>query len=149
AAMRNLDVWYAHLNIKTTIQELTGQYKTKVVKRAGEQLTKARTRDSMAAFSKLTKVVDSRVRIVDQSPLIVPVSKLAAQYDPAGLVDELRRLLRDYRSSLQLDRRVLLESFELQDVARKVVGVGSVGTRAWIVLLMGRDSDDPLFLQVK
>jgi uncharacterized protein (DUF2252 family) len=149
ARMRNLDVWYAHLDIEATIQENAAQYKTKVVKRAGEQLAKARTRDSMAAFSKLTEVIDGKVRIVDQSPLIVPVTQLAAEYDPDALVEELRRLLRAYRSSLQFDRRVLLESFELQDVARKVVGVGSVGTRAWIVLLLGRDSGDPLFLQVK
>jgi uncharacterized protein (DUF2252 family) len=149
AGTRNLDVWYAHLDIGATIQESAGQYKTKVVKQAEEQLAKARTRDSMAAFSKLTEVIDGKARIVDQSPLIVPVTKLAAGYDPDAIVEELRLLLREYRSSLQHDRRVLLESFELRDVARKVVGVGSVGTRAWIVLLMGRDSGDPLFLQVK
>jgi uncharacterized protein (DUF2252 family) len=149
AGMRNLDVWYAHLDIEATIQQSAAQYSAKVVKRAGAQLAKARTRDSMAAFSKLTEVVDGRVRIVDQSPLIVPVARLAAELDPDALVEELRRLLRAYRSSLPFDRRVLLEAFELQDLARKVVGVGSVGTRAWIALLMGRDSGDPLFLQIK
>jgi hypothetical protein len=112
-------------------------------------VAKARTRDSMAAFSKLTQVVDGRVQIVDQSPLIVPITKLAEGYDAAAIFDELRRLLRVYRSSLQVDRRTLLEQFELRDLARKVVGVGSVGTRAWIALMIGRDSSDPLFLQIK
>jgi uncharacterized protein (DUF2252 family) len=89
------------------------------------------------------------VKIVDQSPLIVPIAKLAT--GPAGreIFEELRRLLREYRATLEFDRRVLLEEFELHDFARKVVGVGSVGTRAWIALLLGRDNKDPLFLQIK
>ena len=103
----------------------------------------------MSAFSKLTEVVDGEVRIVDQSPLIVPITKLAGDVSPDEVFEGLRELLRTYRHSLELDRRALVEEFELRDVARKVVGVGSVGTRAWIALLMGRDSGDPLFLQIK
>jgi uncharacterized protein (DUF2252 family) len=103
----------------------------------------------MSAFSKLTHEVNGEVRIVDQSPLIVPVTKLAGDNAADEIFEELRELIRVYRASLEHDRRVLLEEFELHDVARKVVGVGSVGTRSWIVLLLGRDSKDPLFLQIK
>jgi len=102
----------------------------------------------MAAFSKLTEVVDGQPRIIDQSPLIVPIDKLA-EGEREDTFNELRDLLRSYRGSLEYDRRVLLEEFRLTDFARKVVGVGSVGTRAWIALLLGRDGQDPLFLQMK
>jgi uncharacterized protein (DUF2252 family) len=105
----------------------------------------------MSAFSKLTQVVDGEARIVDQSPLIVPLGVLAADsaVDRDALLDELRALMRTYRESLEYDRRLLLEEFRLMDFARKVVGVGSVGTRAWIALFFGRDGTDPLFLQLK
>ena len=150
AGMTNLEVWYAHLDIETVMGEFASQFKAKMVKRADKTLAKARTKDSMTAFSKLTHVVDGQARIVDESPLIVPIEQLA----PAGegrdqIFDELRQVLRGYRESLDSDRRVLLEQFELADFARKVVGVGSVGTRAWIALLLGRDGEDPLFLQMK
>jgi uncharacterized protein (DUF2252 family) len=149
AAMNNLEVWYSHLEIESVLQEFAGQFKPKLVKRAQKTLAKARTRDSLLAFSKLTEVVDGRVQIVDQSPLIVPVAKLAAPGEARATFEEMRELLRGYRTTLQSDRRELLEGFELHDIARKVVGVGSVGTRAWIALLLGRDNDDPLFLQIK
>ena len=149
AGMKNLEVWYAHLDIETAMQELGSQLTPKIAKRTEKTVAKARTKDSMAAFSKLTHVVDGKVRIVDQSPLIVPLDQLV---DGAG-VDEvfegLQELLRGYRATLEFDRRVLLEQFELADFARKVVGVGSVGTRAWIALMVGRDGQDPLFLQMK
>jgi uncharacterized protein (DUF2252 family) len=103
----------------------------------------------MSAFAKLTQVTDGGARIVDQSPLIVPVDVLVPHQDRDKVFEQLRALMRQYRESLEHDRRVLLEEFELMDFARKVVGVGSVGTRAWIGLLLGRDSSDPLFLQVK
>jgi uncharacterized protein (DUF2252 family) len=151
AEMRNLEVWYARLELETALGKYSSQFKPRRVSQVEKTLAKARTRDSMSAFSKLTVVDGDDVRIVDQSPLIVPLGKLAeAEGVPAGEVfEELQRLIRVYRSSLISDRRVLLEAFELQDVARKVVGVGSVGTRAWIALLMGRDRSDPLFLQLK
>src|SRR5207344_1130657 len=102
---------------------------------------KARTKDSMTAFSKLTEVVDGKARIVDQSPLIVPIEQLAPEGEGRDAIfDELHQLLRVYRETLE---------FDLADFARKVVGVGSVGTRAWIALLFGRDGQDPLFLQMK
>jgi uncharacterized protein (DUF2252 family) len=149
AAMRNLDVWYSRFDVETTVQQLGSQLKSKQIAKVERQMAKARTRDSLSAFSKLTEVVNGEVRIVDQSPLIVPITKLAGDDAADDLFEELRRLIRIYRASLPADRRVLLEQFELHDVARKVVGVGSVGTRAWIILLLGRDQRDPLFLQMK
>jgi uncharacterized protein (DUF2252 family) len=146
--MNNLDVWYARLDIEAAVQKYGSQFKQKQVKRSEKALAKARTRDSMSAFSKLTHLVNGRVEIIDQSPLIVPVAKLAGDNADA-VFDELHGLMRQYRDSLQFDRRVLLQEFELQDFARKVVGVGSVGTRAWIALMLGRNSQDPLFLQIK
>ncbi|HEY1517792.1 MAG TPA: DUF2252 domain-containing protein [Solirubrobacteraceae bacterium] len=149
AGMKDLDVWYSHLDVETVLADYAAQFKPKMVKRTQQTLTKARTKDSLTAFSKLTQVVDGKVRIVDQSPLIVPIEQLAPGEEREEMFDALHQLLRDYRDTLEVDRRVLLERFELTDLARKVVGVGSVGTRAWIALLLGRDGEDPLFLQLK
>ncbi len=149
AAMKNLDVWYAHLDVETTMRELGSQLEPKMIKRGEKTLAKARTKDSMSAFSKLTREVDGRPRIVADPPLIVPLDDLAQGSERDEMYDGLHELLRSYRATLQHDRRVLLEQFELSDFARKVVGVGSVGTRAWIALLLGRDGQDPLFLQMK
>lgn len=103
----------------------------------------------MTAFSKLARPVNGSARIVDHSPLIVPIEVFAPAGQRDAMFKRLRELLGRYRASLTVDRRILLERFELVDFARKVVGVGSVGTRAWIALLLGRDQQDPLFLQVK
>ncbi|HJS95135.1 MAG TPA: DUF2252 domain-containing protein [Solirubrobacteraceae bacterium] len=148
AAMANLAVWYAHLEIDRVLREYAPQFKARMIKRTERTLAKARTRDSLSAFSKLTERVNGRVEIVDQSPLIVPLRVLAPD-EREELLEWLHKLLRGFRQSLQHDRRMLLEQFELTDFARKVVGVGSVGTRAWIALFFGRDGDDPLFLQLK
>ena len=149
AGMSNLEVWYAHLEIEPLLEEYSSQFKAKRVKVARKTLTKARTRDSMSSFAKLTERVDGRAEIVDQSPLIVPLRVLLEGSDRDVWMDWLRKMMRTYRTSLEYDRRVLLEQFQLVDFARKVVGVGSVGTRAWIALLFGRDGEDPLFLQMK
>ncbi len=149
AGMKNLDVWYAHLDMEATIKELGAQVKPAMLKRTEKNLAKARTKDSMFAFSKLTRAVDGEIRIVDESPLIVPIDQLGDSESRDKLFEGLHELLRGYRETLEFDRRVLLEQFELMDFARKVVGVGSVGTRAWIALLLGRDGQDPLFLQMK
>ncbi len=149
ATMKNLDVWYAHLDVEATIAELGSQFNAKQVKRTEKALAKARTKDSMSAFSKLTREVDGQARIAAEPPLIVPIDELAQGIERDEMFDALHELLRSYRATLQHDRRVLLEQFELVDFARKVVGVGSVGTRAWIALLLGRDGQDPLFLQLK
>ncbi len=154
AAMKNLEVWYAHLDIEPTLQRFISQLKPagktdKAIKRAEKAIAKARTRDSMSAFSKLCERVNGSSRIVAEPPLIVPIADLAEGREREELFEELHDRLRGFRESLQHDRRVLLEQFELIDFARKVVGVGSVGTRAWIALLLGRDGGDPLFLQMK
>jgi uncharacterized protein (DUF2252 family) len=152
AAMSNLEVWYAHIDVDAALAQITqidSQLGAKQIKRTEKTLAKARTRDSMSAFSKLTRVVDGEPRIVADPPLIVPIEDLAEGRERAELFEELHTLLRSYRATLEYDRRVLLEQFQLTDFAHKVVGVGSVGTRAWIALLLGRDGDDPLFLQMK
>jgi hypothetical protein len=148
AAMSNLEVWYAHLEIESLLEERAAQLKPVAVKRTRRTLAKARTRDSMSSFSKLTQTDNGKPRIVDQSPLIVPLEVLAGE-SRDELLETLRGLVRAYSDSLDTDRRVLLEQFALADFARKVVGVGSVGTRAWIALFLGRDDRDPLFLQLK
>jgi uncharacterized protein (DUF2252 family) len=151
AAMKDLEVWYAHLDIVPVLEEFRSQFKAKQIKRTEKALAKARTKDSMSAFSKLTREVDGEARIVAEPPLIVPIDELAvADGRPRDQMFELlHELLRAYRATLEHDRRILLEQFQLTDFARKVVGVGSVGTRAWIALLLGRDDRDPLFLQMK
>jgi uncharacterized protein (DUF2252 family) len=123
----------------------------KAIRNATKALRKAHTRDSLQALSKLGEQVDGRYRIVSQPPVVVPLREIAAQYNmsPEEVQESLRTLFREYRATLEVDRRHLLEKFQVIDVARKVVGVGSVGTRAFIVLLQGRDANDPLFLQVK
>jgi uncharacterized protein (DUF2252 family) len=149
AGMNNLAVYYAHVDMESTLAALGSQLKPKMAKRTEKALAKARTRDSMSAFSKLTEEVDGRVRFVDQSPLIVPIDQLASGRHRDEIFEELHEILREYRATLRVDRRMVLEQFELVDVARKVVGVGSVGTRAFIALMLGRDGDDPLILQIK
>jgi uncharacterized protein (DUF2252 family) len=136
-------------------QEKQAKEEQKAAK-AGEKLAektaeKARTRDSLQALSKLGEMVDGQYRIVSQPPLVVPVRDLAATYglSPDEIMPSLRDQFHAYRATLQDDRRKLLERFQIVDMARKVVGVGSVGTRAYMVLLQGRDAHDPLFLQVK
>jgi uncharacterized protein (DUF2252 family) len=120
-------------------------------KRAQKTLAKAHTRDSLQALSKLCEQADGQYRIVSQPPIVVPARDLASTYglSPDEVVPVIHEQFRAYRATLQDDRRHLLERFKIVDAARKVVGVGSVGTRAFIVLLQGRDNDDPLFLQIK
>ena len=162
AEMGTMDIWYAHLDeeelqqgIRSAAKAATSKKSAKAAKRAektGQKTAaKARTRDSLQALSKLGELVDGQYRIVSQPPIVVPMRDLAATYGLSA--DEVERgiheNLRAYRATLRDDQRRLLERFELVDVARKVVGVGSVGTRAFIGLLQGRDQHDPLFLQVK
>ena len=190
AAMRTLDVWYAHLSedelrqgmlqttaamvgegkAKVKIEEkgkgkgkgkgknggkgresLSAKQAKKVEKRFEKNAAKARGRDSLQALAKLTEVVDGTHRIISDPPVIVPARELQSTYGMSTeLLEEIIvKQFHEYRSSLPLDRRLLLERFQLIDAARKVVGVGSVGTRAFIALMQGADEGDPLFLQVK
>jgi uncharacterized protein (DUF2252 family) len=150
AAARNLDVWYAHIEVDTLFEDLKASATKKQQARAAANVAKARTRDSMQAFTKLTHEMDGQRRIISDAPLVVPIEELIPEGSARDDVEgELRGLIRSYRRSLETDRRELLESFEYAHAARKVVGVGSVGTRAWIILMLGRDGQDPLFLQAK
>jgi uncharacterized protein (DUF2252 family) len=182
AAMRTLDIWYAHMtehDIQDAIRAVeetsnsrkkpskgkTGKKKqgaskadkadaaliAEAAKRANKTMRKAHTRDSLGALAKFAEVVDGRQRIVSQPPVIIPLRDLAASYEMTHeeARDAVEEQFRIYKATLSNDRRQMLDRFTMVDVARKVVGVGSVGTRAWMVLLQGRDSGDPLFLQVK
>jgi len=157
AAMRNRDVWYAKVDIKAVQDLFTNRLHTvgsRTQAKAGlerleKTVSKARTKDSLLAFDRLTRVVDGRRRIVADPPLIQPIGDLLPDMERAELEAAIRELIRGYSESLPSDRRALLEQFEFVDMARKVVGVGSVGTRCWIILMLGRDEQDPLLLQVK
>ncbi|MCC3297672.1 DUF2252 domain-containing protein [Arthrobacter caoxuetaonis] len=162
AQMGTLDIWYARQSdqdllaaIQLVAESSKGKAEKRAAKLAGEKVAKAvrkaRSRDSLQALSKLAERVDGTYRIVSQPPIIIPVRELEAVFGTSAeeMANDMRDQLHSYRQNLQHDRRQLLERFEMLDVARKVVGVGSVGTRAFIVLLQGRDSADPLFLQVK
>jgi uncharacterized protein (DUF2252 family) len=149
AAMTNLAVWYSHIDVEASMRELETGLSSAVRKRAEANVAKARTRDSLQAFDKLTHVVDGQRRIISDPPLVQPIDELFEGMERDEILDMVRAVIRSYRRTLPSDRRHLLEEFRLVDVARKVVGVGSVGTRAWIVLMLGRDDTDPLFLQAK
>src|SRR6266487_2831349 len=168
AGMPTMDIWYAHFDevrFKTVIQDALAAKKDQkgpkqakaakeakeAARRAEKNLAKAHTRDSLQALSKLAELVDGQYRIVSQPPVIVPGRDLAATFgmSPDDVLPALHKQFRAYRATLPDDRRKLLERFQIVDAARKVVGVGSVGTRAFIVLLEGRDAHDPLFLQIK
>jgi hypothetical protein len=156
APLSTMDVWYSHIDVAGVLSELTaaaGKSGSKADKHMAERtaklVAKARTRDSFQALSKLTTVADGRLRILSDPPLLIPTEELFPPHVSDALRESFHQLVRGYRRSLQTDRRHLLKEFEFVQIARKVVGVGSVGTRAWILLLVGKDNDDPLFLQAK
>jgi uncharacterized protein (DUF2252 family) len=150
AGMTSLEVWYAHADIDELRAQFNTQLRERQKKLLDKGLAKARTRDSMQELGKLTRMVDGRPRIISDPPLLVPIDELMpAERDRDSLEEELRGLIAKYQRTLETDRRYLLHQFKFCDMARKVVGVGSVGTRCWIILMLGRDETDPLFLQVK
>ena len=150
AHMTNLDVWYAHVDMEQLRKQFESQLHPRQRKLVDKGLAKARTRDSMQEVGKLTQVVDGRPRIISDPPLLVPIEELMPkETDRTAFEEQIGGLIGKYRRTLETDRRYLLEQYEFCDLARKVVGVGSVGTRCWIVLMLGRDDADPLFLQVK
>jgi uncharacterized protein (DUF2252 family) len=146
-----LDVWYARLDVAETIARWQGKVTKAELRRVEKNMAKARNKDSLRALAKLTEVRDGELRIASRPPLLVPISELAERegLDPAAVEEKLRDLLAQYRDTLDPAAQVLIDRYRFVDAAHKVVGVGSVGTRAWIVLLIGRDHGDPLFLQVK
>jgi uncharacterized protein (DUF2252 family) len=149
AAQPFLDVWYAHMNIEEAIGEFRSEVKAKRLREFGKLMAKAHTRDSTQVLGKLTTVTDGQRRIISTPPTVVPVEEVFSDVQADAIYDQVRAVLGKYRRSLQSDRRHLLGQFRLVQVARKVVGVGSVGTRAWIVLMDAGDGNEPLFLQAK
>ena len=147
--MRNLDVWYARLDVESFLAEVAKVPPPEDMKRARKNV-KAHKKNSLKAFDRLVRVVDGEPRIISDPPLLVPARELLDEGQGAGVRGAgSRELLGRYRESLKGDRRHLFDSYRFVEMARKVVGVGSVGTRAWVVLMMGRDGQDPLFLQAK
>ncbi len=149
AASRHLDVWYRHLNLEDLLNRLGSQVAPEERKQAERTMAKARLADSMKALDQLTTVVEGRRRIVSDPPVLVPAKELYPQLEAEQITATMRDLFRGYQRTLQTDRRYILGQFRFVEIARKVVGVGSVGTRAWVVLLLGRDDTDPLILQAK
>jgi uncharacterized protein (DUF2252 family) len=149
AQMKTLDLWYTRLDVDDIAAQVQKQMNRSQQKRFTRNVAKARAKDSIKAFDKLVRIVDGQPRLVGDPPLIVPISDLLPEHESDDVQNAMHGLLRSYRRTLQGDHRHLMERFRYMDAARKVVGVGSVGTRAWIVLMLGKDDRDPLFLQAK
>jgi uncharacterized protein (DUF2252 family) len=147
--LRALDLWYLRLDVDAIMEQVRSQASAETVARAEKNIAKTRAKGSLRAFAKLTETVDGELRIRNDPPRVIRIHDLAPPEVRDAVQEQLRQVMRDYRSTLNEDRRVLLERFRFVDAARKVVGVGSVGTRAWIALFLGRDEGDPLFLQLK
>jgi uncharacterized protein (DUF2252 family) len=148
AAAPHLDVWYLRVDFESVVQRWETVATKKEMKRVEKNISKARTKDSLRAFSKLTHEVDGHPRIISDPPLIVPLEEVFGP-DAREVEGRLREILSSYRATVSDHRRRLLDQYSYVHTARKVVGVGSVGTRAYIVLLVGRNEQDPLFLQAK
>ncbi|MFL5967725.1 MAG: DUF2252 domain-containing protein [Gaiellaceae bacterium] len=148
-AMRNLDVWYTRLDADRILHRFGTQMSAKAKRHMETTLAKVRTKDSIRALTKLCRVVDGELRIIGDPPLVTPIEDVLPGAEQAHRDQVIRRMIGTYQRSLPADRQKLLERYRYVHAARKVVGVGSVGTRAWILLLLGHDADDPLFLQYK
>jgi uncharacterized protein (DUF2252 family) len=150
AAQGNLDVWYTQEDMDQLRRRFEDRLAERGRKRVAKNLAKAPDRNNLQELAKLCVSIDGRPRIVAQPPLIVPLTDLVAdQVETGEVAAAMSVLVSRYRQTLQDDRRLLLRQYQFADMARKVVGVGSVGTRCWVILLLGRDDSDPLFLQVK
>jgi uncharacterized protein (DUF2252 family) len=149
ATMRNLDIWYARLDRAEILARFEEQAGPQQVETLRKTAAKAVKKDNLRAYSRLAHTVEGEPQIISDPPLIVRIEDLLEPDQAAEFESSMHELLRSYRASLQGDRRRLLERYRYVDLARKVVGVGSVGTRAWVVLMLGRDNEDPLFLQCK
>jgi uncharacterized protein (DUF2252 family) len=146
ASMREMEVWYTRTDVERIFDRFRSEVSTKALERAEKNLERARTKDNLRAFAKLTEVVDGEPRLVSDPPLIVRLADLAAD---ERTTETPRAVIRAYRQSIDENRRRLFDRFRFVDAARKAVGVGSVGTRSWIALFLGRDNNDPLVLQLK
>ncbi len=148
-AMRNLDVWYLKLDAETLIGRWGTDAKSSVIEAFQQRVQKAQGKDHLRAVAKLTEKVDGKFRFRADPPLLTPMDQLLDADNEAEMVQNIARALIEYRVTLSGDRQHLLNRYEFTDLARKVVGVGSVGTRCWVALLIGRDEGDPLVLQIK
>jgi uncharacterized protein (DUF2252 family) len=149
AGMSALDVWYTRLDVDQIVRQFQGDGHARQLRTLQRAADKAESKDGLKALARLTKVVDGVPAFVSDPPVVVPMEELVGAERARHLRDEADKLMRSYLSSLPDDRRVLVDRYRFTDIARKVVGVGSVGTRTWVVLLLGRNQDDPLLLQFK
>jgi uncharacterized protein (DUF2252 family) len=150
AGQGNLDVWYTQEDVARLRDQFASELTRNQAKLVAKRLAKAPDRDNLRELRKLTTIVDGRPRIVADPPLLVPLTDQVGEgAESDQIAGGVSQLISRYRATLQDDRRMLLRQFEYADMARKVVGVGSVGTRCWIILMLGRDASDPLFLQLK
>jgi uncharacterized protein (DUF2252 family) len=149
AAMSNLAVWYAYLPAETLLSRVHDELDGRTAKLATRALAKAKSRDHLHSYSKLVEVSGAQIRFISDPPLLVRMDELLDEAARPQMAARIQQGFIDYRQSLSADRRSLLDQFRPVEIARKVVGVGSVGTRAWVMLMIGRDSTDPLFLQLK
>jgi uncharacterized protein (DUF2252 family) len=147
--MRNLDVWYLRLDADTLISRWGSEAGSKMIEGFQSRVQKARGKDHLRAVAKLTEQVDGKLRFRADPPLLTPVDQLVDADSAADTIQNLVQALGEYRVTLAGDRQHLLNRYQFVDLARKVVGVGSVGTRCWVGLFIGRDHGDPLVLQVK
>jgi uncharacterized protein (DUF2252 family) len=149
AAMRDIDLWHVRLDVTEMLKRWSKEVTAKELKQSDRAVESRHTKDNVHALSKLTYLVDGEHRIISDPPLIVPIEDVLPAKDHLGLVETMHHFIRSYRHTLPHDRRKLLERYRYIHAARKVVGVGSVGERGWILFLLGRDENDPLFLQFK
>ena len=149
ATKRYLDIWYSRLDVTDIVARWGTEARTDLKVAFQKTVAKAQTRDRLKAAAKLTREVDGELRFISDPPLLVPVEELFGDVNAQQIEETIDQTLRSYHRSLSGDRRRLLKSHRLVHVARKVVGVGSVGTRAWVALMLGRGNDDPLILQIK
>ena len=147
ASQGSLEVWYARLDADAVMGQIEAE--PKLTKQVRKGIAKARSKDSLRALEKLTERVDGELRFRSEPPLLVPAPELLAADESRDFEATMREVLASYRGTLPGDRQHLLDGYTFRQMARKVVGVGSVGTRAWVVLLTGAGDGDPLFLQAK
>ena len=147
--MGSLELWYTRLDVDDIAERYGAEAGARDLRALRRAATKAESRDSLRAMAKLTHVVDGRPEFINDPPIVVRFEELVSVAEADNLRGQAGQLLRSYTATIPADRRVLVDRFRFADIARKVVGVGSVGTRTWVVLMLGRDTNDPLLLQVK
>ena len=149
AEMSTLDVWYIRLDVERMLDRFAAELTPKQTKRLQSDVAQLHTKDNLRALGKLCGAVDGDLRLIGHPPLITPIEDVLPGAEQSHLEDTIRRMIETYRGSLSPDRQKLFGHYRYVHAARKVVGVGSVGTRAWVLLMVGRDDSDPLFLQFK